>query len=116
VSTEEVAFISNGVELPRVAVYNVEMPQSFTLICAGGEESRDLEIIVGHDELPRPVPNGVHFTTEGLTIGIREFDNVIEVSVTVENFTNRLGIGCTFQGPQSLSLATYILTSGILNF
>ena len=91
-------------------MYNEELLQSVTLICANGEGSRDLQIDIVHDELPRPLPHGVHFTTEGPTFTVKEFDNAIEVSISMANLSNSLGVACSSQ--QSQAFAHYLLTTG----
>jgi len=110
---EQVAFISNGVELPELAVYNKELQQPIILVCTGGEESRDLQIDIVQTESSHTLPHGVHFITEeGLTVIVQEFDNVIEVSISIDDLISSLGVNCSSQ--QSQAYAHYVVTTGTL--
>ena len=116
---EPLAFLSNGIQLPEQAVYNLEFPVPINLICAGTDESDKLQIETNHGDLPLPLNTGLHYTTGGMGIFVSEFKNAIEIIINInaDSFTERFRItefvefSCISQ--QSNTTVTFSIIPGI---
>jgi len=109
---EPVAFISNGIQLPPLAVYNRIRPASINLICASTNGNRELKIKSDHEDLPMPLIAGLYYTTNGAKISIIALENAIVINMT--NLLENVEISCISQ--QSGANAEFIRTTGIANY
>ena len=80
---EPLAFLSNGIQLPKQAIYNLVFPVPVNLTCAGSDGKGKLQIETDHKDLPSPLNTGLHYTTGGSEISVSEFENAIEIIINM---------------------------------
>ena len=102
--------ILNDVQLPPVAVINIQPPSTITLMCAGTERFKMVSSIT---TLPNPVVPGFYSESDsGSTNSVTAFDNLIVL--TVDNIgelpSTPISINCT--SLESSAVAKIFSTNG----
>ena len=105
------AYISNGIQLPMMAIYNARQPAPIQLICVGTNGNLELQIETDHEDLPLPLNPGLHYTTNGMEILVTAFANGIFIDINMEGLLDHIEFSCV--SLQSKAIATFLITIGI---
>ena len=79
-NTDPIVMFLNNVQLPPVAVINVQPSSTLTLMCAGTER---FTLASSNSLLPNPVAPGYYSDTEGgVTFSVTAFNNLIVLDIS----------------------------------